>query len=121
MVIKFTNEPATLRIFTGRLIHSKSLSELEIVRHGSIIVLNDTIVYAGKQQDESIASLREKHPGAEVVELKDSQFLFPGLVDCHLHAPQWPNLALGMEGTLREWVEGWTDPMEVSGIENVCW
>jgi guanine deaminase len=49
-----------------------------------------------------------------MIHLKPSQFLFPGMVDTHLHAPQWPNLALGMEGTLREWVENWTDPIEVS-------
>ena len=117
MVIKHTTpdgEPAGIRIFIGRIIHSKSLSEIEIIRHGSLVVLNDTIIYIGKQQgDESIEALLERYPGAEVIELKSSQFLFPGMVDCHLHASQWPNLALGMEGTLREWVEEWTDPMEV--------
>jgi guanine deaminase len=42
------------------------------------------------------------------------QFLFPGLIDTHMHAPQYPNMALGMEGDLKEWCENWTDPMEAS-------
>ena len=31
-----------------------------------------------------------------------------------MHAPQYPNLALGMEGDLREWCENYTDPIEAS-------
>ena len=43
-----------------------------------------------------------------------TQFLFPGLIDTYVHAPQYPNLALGMEGTIGEWVRNSTDPMEAS-------
>lgn len=49
---------------------------------------------------------------AEVIRLEPCQFLFPGLIDTHLHAPQWPNLALEMEGDLRQWLEDFTDPIE---------
>ncbi|MCP4225849.1 MAG: guanine deaminase, partial [Actinomycetia bacterium] len=28
----------------------------------------------------------------EIVELTESQYLLPGLVDLHIHAPQWPQL-----------------------------
>jgi guanine deaminase len=31
-----------------------------------------------------------------------------------MHAPQYPNLALGMEGNLTEWCENYTDPLEAS-------
>ena len=31
-----------------------------------------------------------------------------------MHAPQYPNLSLGMEGTLDEWCENYTDPIEAS-------
>lgn len=50
--------------------------------------------------------------------LSPTQFLFPGLIDAHLHAPQWPNLAIGMEGTLAEWVRDYTDPVEASYSDN---
>lgn len=52
--------------------------------------------------------------GAKCISLDPLQFLFPGLIDTHLHAPQWPNLAIGMEGNLRDWVENYTDPIEES-------
>ena len=50
--------------------------------------------------------------------LKPLQFLFPGMIDTHMHAPQWPNMAIGMEGDLKEWVENYTDPLEASYKDN---
>ena len=70
------------------------------------------------ESNESAEVIREQYStngfdGVPFVQLKPTQFLFPGMIDTHLHAPQWPNLAFGMEGTLRDWVENWTDPIEV--------
>jgi guanine deaminase len=53
--------------------------------------------------DDTVASAEDactKYPDfkeAKSTTLAPLQFLFPGLIDCHLHAPQWPNLAIGME------------------------
>jgi guanine deaminase len=105
------------RVFHGRIIHSKSLTEIEILEQASLgIDETGTIAFV----DASVASAAEacaKHAGfatAEPVTLKPLQFLFPGLIDTHMHAPQYPNMALGMEGDLKEWCENWTDPMEAS-------
>lgn len=118
MVIKYDqhqSKPEVAKVFAGRLVHSKSLKKLEITRHAAIGVKYDgTIVFVHKHKDEESLHRRiDSIDDAEVVKLKPSQFLFPGMIDTHLHAPQWPNLALGMEGNLREWVEEWTDPIEV--------
>ncbi|KAK3065961.1 hypothetical protein LTR53_017848, partial [Teratosphaeriaceae sp. CCFEE 6253] len=106
-------------IFIGRLIHSKSLKELEIIPRGAIGVKpNGSIVFVHRGH-AAVEALRAQYAEqgfatANAVNLKRSQFLFPGMIDTHLHASQWPNLALGMEGTLREWCENYTDPMEAS-------
>lgn len=52
--------------------------------------------------------------GCEVEEtlLSPSQFVMPGFVDCHIHAPQMPNLGLGLDSPLLEWLEKYTFPME---------
>ena len=107
----------TRRVFFGRIIHSKSLKEIEIFSKASLgIDDNGTIQFL----DTSVNSAAEacaKHKGfanAKTVILKPLQFLFPGLIDTHMHAPQYPNMALGMEGDLTEWCENWTDPMEAS-------
>lgn len=49
----------------------------------------------------------------ELFQLKPLQFLFPRLVDTHMHASQWPTLAIGMEGENLEWRENFADPLEV--------
>ncbi|KAH0842799.1 putative guanine deaminase [Fonsecaea pedrosoi] len=107
----------TRKVFFGRIIHSKSLKEVEILHRASLgIDDKGTILFV----DSSVASAAEacaKHAGfahAETVTLGPMQFLFPGLIDTHMHAPQYPNMALGMEGDLKEWCENWTDPMEAS-------
>ncbi|EXJ59898.1 hypothetical protein A1O7_04045 [Cladophialophora yegresii CBS 114405] len=112
-----TRTKRTRRVFHGRIIHSKSLKEIEILPQaslgvddtGTIAFLDATVTSAG----EACA----KHKGfthAEQITLKPLQFLFPGLIDTHMHAPQYPNMALGMEGDLKEWCENWTDPIEAS-------
>ncbi|KAK5124896.1 hypothetical protein LTR85_001086 [Meristemomyces frigidus] len=124
MVLKYHPTPTDaaaadtgIQVFVGRVVHSKSLTELEILPHAAVGVKPDgtiAFVHAGSESPHDVKQQYEGFARASTTVLKRSQFLFPGMVDTHLHAPQWPNLALGMEGNLREWVENWTDPMEAS-------
>lgn len=124
MVIKYPNGSSPgHKIFVGRIIHSKSLKELEILSKAALGVSPEGRINFVDTSAVSIETLRNRYTSlgfahAETITLKPSQFLFPGLIDTHLHAPQWPNLALGMEGDLREWVENWTDPIEASYSDN---
>jgi guanine deaminase len=128
MVVRYINandssESASFKVLIGRVVHSRSLDELEILPRAAVGVRPDgTIAFVetrkASPQDFRLRYAEQGFTNAETTVLKRSQFLFPGLVDTHLHAPQWPNLALGMEGNLREWVENWTDPMEASYKDN---
>jgi guanine deaminase len=89
-------------VFFGRIVHSKSLTDLEILPCAGLGVNEQgTIQFL----DKTIGSARDacaKYQGFEnatCITLKPLQFLFPGLIDSHLHAPQWPNLAIGMEAS----------------------
>lgn len=44
--------------------------------------------------------------------LKNNQFLIPGFIDCHIHAVQFPNLGIGYDKKLLEWLEHYTFPLE---------
>lgn len=105
------------QIFCGRVVHSKSLTELEIIDNAALGVAEDGTISFIDKDVSSIAEAQSKYPSfseAKCTKLEPLQFLFPGMIDTHLHAPQWPNLAIGMEGNLREWVEKYTDPIEAS-------
>ncbi|MEM9564096.1 MAG: amidohydrolase family protein [Actinomycetota bacterium] len=46
------------------------------------------------------------------VELPPDVVLVPGLVDTHVHAPQWPQLGTGLDLPLEEWLLAHTFPLE---------
>ncbi|KAG1891362.1 hypothetical protein F4604DRAFT_1567654 [Suillus subluteus] len=47
-----------------------------------------------------------------LVRLHDGEFLMPGLVDTHTHACQVPNLGVGGEMELLQWLDNYTFPTE---------
>ncbi|TFY78765.1 hypothetical protein EWM64_g5243, partial [Hericium alpestre] len=49
---------------------------------------------------------------ADVIALKHGEFIMPGFVDTHTHAPQMPNLGRGQEYELLDWLNEVTFPME---------
>jgi guanine deaminase len=103
-------------IYYGRIVHSRSLKDLQISPKAALGVNGDGIIEFFDEKVNSGVEAAGKYAGfdgANVITLKPLQFLFPGLIDTHMHAPQWPNLAIGMEGDNLEWRENYTDPLEV--------
>ncbi|OAX41989.1 Metallo-dependent hydrolase [Rhizopogon vinicolor AM-OR11-026] len=46
------------------------------------------------------------------IELKEGEFLMPGFIDTHTHACQVPNLGVGGEFELLQWLDNYTFPTE---------
>jgi guanine deaminase len=46
------------------------------------------------------------------VVLPDHLVLLPGLIDTHIHAPQWPQLGFGLDLPLDRWLMDYTFPLE---------
>lgn len=46
------------------------------------------------------------------MKLTKSQLLIPGLIDTHIHAPQYPNAGLGYDKQLLDWLQTYTFPLE---------
>ena len=49
---------------------------------------------------------------ARRAELAEGTVLMPGLVDLHVHAPQWPQLGTGLDLPLERWLVEYTFPLE---------
>jgi guanine deaminase len=47
-----------------------------------------------------------------LVELPRGQYLLPGLVDLHVHAPQYPQLGAALDEPLEVWLNKYTFPLE---------
>ena len=96
------NEPVF--ILKGNIIYSKSLTELNICEQG-YLVCRDGLVEGVYQ------TLPFKLGGNPIHDYGD-RLIIPGLVDLHLHAPQYPFRGLGMDMELLEWLETNTFPEE---------
>ncbi len=89
---------------------------------GRLEVLRDTLIVAGG--DGKIQAIHPANsPGVDalirrfasagtLVTLGQGQYLLPGLIDLHVHAPQWPQLGLALDLPLQEWLQAYTFPLE---------
>jgi guanine deaminase len=95
-----------MRVFRGIVVHCKSSTELEVIEDGAVVVDAKGIIV-----DVGRASECRHEKSAEIVEL-GRQFIVPGLIDTHAHAPQYAQLGTGTDLTLLKWLEKYTFPTE---------
>lgn len=74
-------------------------------------VLTDQVITVG--DDGAVETVRAAAPDeTAAVVLDDETVLVPGLIDTHLHAPQWPQLGTGLDLPLERWLFERTFPLE---------
>ncbi len=63
--------------------------------------------------DRGVIGTVESAPAADAdVTLPADQVLLPGMIDTHIHAPQWPQLGTGLDRPLERWLFDYTFPLE---------
>ncbi|KAK3386878.1 hypothetical protein B0H63DRAFT_141783 [Podospora didyma] len=103
---------STLRAFLGPVIHSLSASELEILP-SALVVVNEKGQITAFEKHVTLP-LGGNTIGADIQlhRLGPGQFLIPGFVDTHNHAPQWAQRGLGQGMHILDWLDGITFPNE---------
>lgn len=96
----------------GNIIFTKELGKFEVCEKGYIVVEDDEIVGVFSELDE-------KYKDIEVIDYGDN-LLIPGFVDLHVHAPQYPNIGLGLDKELMPWLETYTFPEEAK-YKDLCY
>lgn len=89
---------------------------------GSLEVLQDTLIQVNSQgcivslQQRGEAgfdnSLNHARQAGALVSMMPDHIIIPGLVDLHVHAPQWPQLGKALHLPLQEWLQEYTFPLE---------
>lgn len=97
-------EKATVTILKGNIVYSKNMEEFSVSEH-SYLVCRDGAVEGIYQ------TLPFKLGGYPIRDYGDC-LIIPGLVDLHIHAPQYSFRGLGMDMELLEWLETNTFPEE---------
>jgi len=68
-------------------------------------------IHASASPDGAAVVARHRAAGT-LRELAAGHYLLPGMVDLHVHAPQWPQLGLAMDQPLEVWLQRYTFPLE---------
>ncbi|KAK7746583.1 hypothetical protein SLS62_009380 [Diatrype stigma] len=116
-----TTAPQAQLVFHGTLIHSKVLDELTILENavlvvdpndGRIIRLDENVPREDVPALLRSLGLDDADGGAKTRYLERTEFLIPGFVDTHNHAPQYAQRGLGQSMQILDWLSTVTFPNE---------
>lgn len=96
----------------GTFFHAPRPAQLEVLEDVLIVVDGTGAISAvlGPRDPERDAAEREL--GASLLRLPEGQYGLPGMVDLHVHAPQYPQLGLALDAPLEVWLNKYTFPLE---------
>ena len=87
--------------------------ERDRLEHRTVVVEVDAAGLIAQVHDAHTAAAADAIANAAtVVSVPDGSVLLPGLVDLHVHAPQWPQLGTGLDLPLEQWLFEHTFPLE---------
>ncbi|KAG0676931.1 hypothetical protein C6P40_001163 [Pichia californica] len=116
-------------VYYGTFAHTPILGELDILAFTAIGVDQDGTIdfIVPKITDNSISNLISItlenstcknliKEDIKIINISDDEnkFFFPGFIDTHIHAPQFPNNGIFGNSTLLDWLEVYTFPLESS-------
>jgi guanine deaminase len=106
--------PHSRRAFLGNALHTPTRGQIEFLPSVLIEVDNEGIIQAihGKDTPQAAAVAARHRAAGSLVTLEKNEYFLPGLVDLHVHAPQWPQLGLALDLPLEEWLQACTFPLE---------
>ncbi|MEY2995194.1 MAG: guanine deaminase [Actinomycetota bacterium] len=100
----------------GTAYHAPRVDQLDVLADYVIAVdmtgvIVDVAPIGDQRADDLVSSARR------LVRLEESERLLPGLIDTHIHAPQWPQLGTGLDLPLEEWLFAYTFPLEARYVD----
>lgn len=84
---------------------------LEVI-DAAVVAVDDRGVITAVEPEGSEAGQRALGAAERVERLGDRTVLLPGLIDLHVHAPQWPQLGTCLDMPLERWLFEHTFPLE---------
>ncbi|PTW62892.1 guanine deaminase [Breoghania corrubedonensis] len=94
--------------------HAPAPGEIETLGDTLIDIARDGVIRDVVRSDEARYDrvMNEARRAARLVELPKGRFLLPGLVDLHIHAPQYPQVGNALDVPLEDWLQTYTFPIE---------
>ncbi len=105
---------ATVKAVLGTAIDAPQLGAIRVRESALLLIADDGLIEAvllpgDAEYDPALAKVRRKQT---LIELGSGEYLLPGLIDLHNHAPQWPQLGKALDVPLADWLARYTFPLE---------
>lgn len=115
-ILKKQLTPNKLTLYYGTFIHTPTLGSIEIYTKTGILVDKDGFIIQIFNDQSKQDILGTINDDVEVVDISENaqSFFFPGFIDTHIHAPQYPNNGIFGYSTLLDWLTTYTFPLEAS-------
>ncbi|KAF7250465.1 Guanine deaminase [Varanus komodoensis] len=100
-------------VFKGTFAHSDSSSPMVLLQ-GHLLGVQESGQIAFLEPAEEQDNLAKKwgFKSSDIRELSNYEFFMPGLIDAHIHAPQYSFAGIQLELPLLEWLKRYTFPTE---------
>lgn len=102
------------RVVKGTAFTSQSINEIKILEN-HLFCLNEKgmIEKLVSPREEIYTAILKEYQGTTMFqEIPKDEYLLPGFIDLHVHAPQWPQSGLALDKPLYEWLNTYTFPLE---------
>ncbi|UJF17960.1 guanine deaminase [Vibrio sp. SS-MA-C1-2] len=98
----------------GKIFHCPIKGEFKYYENGLITIdqhgkISDILQPSDPNYSNTLSLLKKNDC---LQQLTAKQYLLPGMVDLHIHAPQWPQAGKGLDLPLNEWLDHYTFPLE---------
>ncbi|XP_051784333.1 guanine deaminase isoform X2 [Erpetoichthys calabaricus] len=101
-------------VFKGTFAHSTTAEPLQILDNTILGVdINGKIAFIEPGDQEEILCDKWGFSSSDVKSLQDKDFFIPGMVDTHIHAPQYTYAGIAQDYSLMKWLKVFTFPTEL--------
>ncbi|XP_068092499.1 guanine deaminase isoform X2 [Hyperolius riggenbachi] len=100
-------------VFKGTFVHSTKRGDMEVLENHILATdMKGKILFLEDAQSQARLAQKWGFDDSKIEELGKNEFFMPGMVDTHIHAPQYSFIGTGMERPLLEWLQYTTFPTE---------
>ena len=100
------------RAILGTFFHAPQPGALDSLADTLIEIDHEGVISSVTRSTDPDHAHRCASHGADLVRLPEGTYGLPGFVDCHVHAPQYPQLGQALDEPLEIWLDKYTFPLE---------
>ncbi|XP_038258208.1 guanine deaminase isoform X2 [Dermochelys coriacea] len=112
-------KPPLAHLFKGTFVHASRSSPMTVLQGHLLGVDEDgRIVFLEQADQQEQLAKKWGFKASDIRELSNHEFFMPGMVDTHIHAPQYAFAGSRIDLPLLEWLNTYTFPTEVKYKDN---